>query len=408
MSKLDGITEKVGGRSALPPTENFPLLVTGYGQDGQNRDIVKGMRLDTGDEISVALRAYRGPTLKAPRAEVKDFVAAEGEISAIMKSLPTDEMRRQVLKGIKAKTEPGGTIIVQRAYTESKTGIVNAGWLQSAAKYADHCKVAPNVMVRVDPPVHKRDGERETSSASATVIAPQKAQLVKSEDEFKDALKAAFEGLEDVKGRPIALVRVSDGTNAKAIEYPLPVKRNPDYAEDKTQPQYLTATLGQAAAKFLQDQGEQFKALIGDPDLKIEVIPGTRVQIGPQAKASFENKNDGLDAVNAAYRFVKDDPKEAGFTPSYMILHAVGEKQVFSAVELLSNKPALYHPRDVATSAYQGKPTVTQESKAEVAQPVAVETASPADAAPADDEEEFEVADAVAASAPTSAPRPRP
>lgn len=78
MSKLDGITEKVGGRSALPPTENFPLLVTGYGQDGQNRDIVKGMRLDTGDEISVALRAYRGPTLKAPRAEVKDFVAAEG------------------------------------------------------------------------------------------------------------------------------------------------------------------------------------------------------------------------------------------------------------------------------------------------------------------------------------------
>ncbi|MDL5439804.1 hypothetical protein, partial [Escherichia coli] len=69
----------------------FPLLVTGYGQDGQNRDIVKGMRLDTGDEISVALRAYRGPTLKAPRAEVKDFVAAEGEISAIMKSLPTDE-----------------------------------------------------------------------------------------------------------------------------------------------------------------------------------------------------------------------------------------------------------------------------------------------------------------------------
>ncbi|MEX3917926.1 hypothetical protein AB4Y43_17040 [Paraburkholderia sp. BR10872] len=407
MSKLDAITEKVGGRAALPPTENFALLVTGYGQDDQNRDTVQGMRLDTGEEISVVLRAYRGTT-KAARAEVKDFVADEGEISAIMKSLPTDEMRRQVLKGIKAKTEPGGTIIVQRAYTERKTGIVNAGWLQSAAKYADHCKIASNVMVRVDPPIHKREGEREYSSASATVLAPQKAQVVRSEEELKAALKTAFAGLEDVKGRPLVLVRVSDGTNAKTIEYPLPIKRNPEFGKaDATQPLYLTATPGQAATKFINDQGEDFKALIGDPDLQMEVIPGTVVQIGPQAKASFENKNDGLDAVNAGYRFVKDDPKEAGFTASYIILHAVGDNQVFSAVEPLSNKPPLYHPRDVSTAFYRGRPTVVQDSKADVAHPVAVETASPADAAPADDEVEFDVSDAVAASAP-SAPRPRP
>src|SRR5260364_310263 len=77
-------------------------------------------------------------TLKAPRAEVKDFATLEGEISKVIQSVSSDEMRKQLLKGMRAKTEPGGVILVQRAYTERDTGIVSAGWLQSTAKYADH------------------------------------------------------------------------------------------------------------------------------------------------------------------------------------------------------------------------------------------------------------------------------
>src|SRR5260363_75272 len=60
-----------------------------------------------------------------------------GRIAAIpgaAQSAASDEMRKQVLKGMRAKTEPGGVILVQRAYTERDTGIVSAGWLQSAAK----------------------------------------------------------------------------------------------------------------------------------------------------------------------------------------------------------------------------------------------------------------------------------
>src|SRR5260363_126152 len=50
--------------------------------------------------------------------------ALEGEISKVIQSVSSDEMRKQVLKGMRAKTEPGGVILVQRAYTERDTGIV--------------------------------------------------------------------------------------------------------------------------------------------------------------------------------------------------------------------------------------------------------------------------------------------
>ena len=409
MSKLDAIQERVGGsKGNLPPTENCALLVSGYGKDAKNRDTINGMRLDTGEEVTVVLRPYKGPALKAPRAEVKDFVAGDGEISTPMKALP-EEMRRQLLKGMKARTEPGGTIIVQRGYAERGTGIINAGWLQSAAKYADHAKVAANVMVRVDPPVYQKRGDQEYSSATATVIAPQRSQLVKSEDELKLALRSAFEGLEEVQGRSMVLVRVSDGANAKAVEYNLPVKKNPEFDKDPTQSMYLTATATQAVKVFLDStEGKQIAGLVGDPDLKIEVIPGTKVQLGSQAKASFENKTAGLPQVNAAYRFVKTEVDDAGFTPSYLVLHGVGENaQVFSAAEPLSNKPALFHPRDVATAFYKGKPTAVLENKEVTTHTVALEDAVPAGIAP-DDDEDFEIGAVVAAAISPEAVAPRP
>jgi len=69
----------------------------------------------------------------------------------------------------------------------------------------------------------------------------------------------------------------------------------------------------------------------------------------------------------------------------------------------------------VPTPFYKGEPTLQQkqnEAETSVSHTVAVETASPADVVPSDEDEEFEVADAVAAlpaeaTAP-SAPRPRP
>src|SRR5260364_311445 len=85
-------------------------------QVDQGRDAVTGVRLDTGETVTVVLRPYQGP-LKAPRAEVKDFATLEGEISKVIQSVSSDEMRKQVLKGMRAKTEPGGVILVQRAYT---------------------------------------------------------------------------------------------------------------------------------------------------------------------------------------------------------------------------------------------------------------------------------------------------
>lgn len=401
MSKLSAIQERIGGaKSELPATENFALLVSGYGTDAKDRDAVFGIRQDTGEEVTVVLRPYKGDKpLKSPRAEVKDFNAKDGEISSIMKALPNEETRRQVLKGIKAKTEPGGTIIVQRAYAESDSGVINAGWLQSAAKYANHCTVVGDVLLRVDPVTYFNRNEQQVGFAAATALLSNASQKVTSNEQLKAALVDAFAGSDKIKGRPIALVRLSDGAVNKAIEFTLPVKKNKETGE------YISASPAEAADAFLNsNSGKQIAQLAGDPDLTIEVVPGVRVGLGPQAKASFEGSSQGLEAVNRAYRFKKAEQADTGFTQSYMVLHTVTnpdgtQSQIFSAAEPLSNKPALFHSRDVSTPHLDGKPSAISENK-EIAQH---SDASPEPVSVAADDEPFDIDDVVANGIPADA-----
>lgn len=400
MSKLAAINESVAGsKRELPATENFVLQVTGYTTDAKNRDAVTGTRMDTGEDVTVVLRPYKGDKpLAAPRAEVKDFVANEGEISNLMRNLPSDEMRKQVLKGMKAKTEPGGSILVQRAYVESGTGVVNAGWLQSAAKYSEHCTVLGNVMLRVDPVAYAERNGMQFSSSAATAIAPERSELVRSAEELSAALESAFTGMPGVNARPVALIRLNDGGESKAIEFPLPVKRNEENGE------WIKATPRQAVKVFLgTDSGKAIAQLAGDPDLTIEVIPGARISLGSQAKASFEKGTNGLEQVNRLYRFAKGDQSETGFTPSYVVLHDVGDAQVFSTAEPLSNKPSLFHSRDIATKHLDGKPAAVAEIR-DV--PVAAHAETQTGTMATDDDEEFSIDDAIGNHIPAEAMAP--
>ncbi|MBC8641683.1 hypothetical protein IAG25_33190 [Caballeronia sp. EK] len=399
MSKLAAINESVpGSKRELPATENFVLQVTGYTQDEKGRDAITGLRMDTGEDVTVVLRPYKGDKpLKSPRAEVKDFIAQDGEISNLMRNLPSDEMRKQVLKGMKAKTEPGGSILVQRAYVEPSTGIVNAGWLQSAAKYPEHSAVLGNVMLRVDPVAYAERNGVQVSSSAATAIAPERSQLVTSAEELNAALEAAFTGLPGVNARPLALIRLNDGGESKAIEFPLPVKRNEDG-------EFIKATPRQAMKVFLgTDSGKATAQLAGDPDLTIEVIPGARISLGSQAKASFEQGANGLEQVNRLYRFTKADQSETGFTPSYVVLHDVGDAQVFSTAEPLSNKPALFHSRDISTKHLDGKPAAVAEIR-DV--PVAAHAETQTGSMATDDDEEFSIDDAIGNHIPAEAMAP--
>ncbi|CCD28941.1 hypothetical protein CAGGBEG34_190113 [Candidatus Glomeribacter gigasporarum BEG34] len=365
MSKLDAIQEYANSSTARrPATGNFALRVSGYTQDDQGRDAVTGVRLDTGETVTVVLRPYQGP-LKAPRAEVKDFATLEGEISKVIQSVSSDEMRKQVLKGMRAKTEPGGVILVQRAYTERDTGIVSAGWLQSAAKYADHCTVVGNVMLRMDPVRYREQAGESHAYASATALATDKSQRIKSAAQLSAALMEAFSGRNEslggpTAGRPIALIRLSDGNTHRAIEMALPGGKDPETNE------YTLSTPSSAAAAFLSSpNGKQAAQLAGDPEIGVEVIPGSRFSLGPHAKLSLENSAGGLERINRAYRFKKDVPDETGFTPSYIVLHAVPGGHVFSTAEPLSNQPPLFHPREIATPHFSGRPTLVAEHRTE-------------------------------------------
>lgn len=367
MSKLDAIQESASSteKREWSTTENFALQVVGYGQDSKGRDAIKGIRLDTKEEMTVVLRPYKG-VLKAPRADVKDFVAEEGEITKKLKKLPDDEMRKYVLQSIKAKTEPGGTILVQRAYRE-EDGTINAGWLKSASKYPEHNQVIEKIMLRVNPVTHKERGGKPYACASATALFPKKAQRVCSVDELSEALQTAFKGADDIKGHPLALVRLADKEGAKAIEYSLPVQQNPNTNE------YMYATPSQAAKLVLAtDMGKKIAALASDSTVLIEVIPGTRIGLGPQTKASFENNEKDLEKINRFYRFSgfpgfpESKLKEkTGFTESYLVLHSTkGGGQVFSAADPLSSKPPLFHMRDINTDHFKaGHPIIEPENQ---------------------------------------------
>lgn len=399
MSKLAGINERIAGsKRELPATENFVLQVTGYTKDAKDREAVTGVRMDTGEDVTVVLRPYKGDKpLAAPRAEVKDFIAQEGEISNLMRNLPSDEMRKQVLKGMKAKTEPGGSILVQRAYVESSTGVVNAGWLQSAAKYSEHCTVLGNLMLRVDPVAYGERNGVQVSSSAATAIAPERSQLVTSAEELNAALESAFTGMPGVNARAVALIRLNDGGESKAIEFPLPVKRNDDG-------EFIKATPRQAVKVFLgTDSGKAIAQLAGDPDLTVEVIPGARISLGSQAKASFEKGTNGLEQVNRLYRFTKGDQSETGFTASYVVLHDVGDAQVFSTAEPLSNKPALFHSRDISTKHLDGKPASVAEIR-DV--PFAAHAETQTGSMATDEDEEFSIDDAIGNHIPAEAMAP--
>ncbi|SEI14538.1 hypothetical protein [Paraburkholderia hospita] len=400
MSKLSAIQERIGGsKGDLPATENFALQVAGYTKDSKGRDAITGIRLDTGDEVTVILRPYKSDKpLKAPRAEVKDFVAKDGEISSLMDQLPSDEMRKSVLKGMKAKTEPGGTIIVQRAFTESDTGVVNAGWLQSAAKYAEHCKVVSDVLLRVDPVGYvERDG-RQMGYANATVLVGGASKQIASLDQLKSVLQATFAGVSGIKGRPLALVRLSDGETTKAVEYALPALKNKQSGKFER-----LATPEEAVEHFLASaNGKQVSKLVGDPDLSIEVIPGQRVSIGSQARASYEKSATGLEQVNRSYRFNKGEQDQTGYAQSYIVLHAVEGGHIFSSAEPLSNKPSLFHPRDVPTRFFTGKPTAIAENK-EITQHTDATVVPASVADDSDDDEPFEIDDVVQNAIPADA-----
>ncbi len=362
MSRLDAIQENDIGveKSERKPLENFALEVVRYSQDSKSRDAIEGIRLDTGKEVTVVLRPYTGP-LKAPRAEIKDFVAEKGEISTLLKSLPSDEMRKQMLQGIKAKTEPGGTIIVQGSYTE-ENGTVNARWLKSASKYPGHSQVLPKIMLRVNPIKYKKREGQTYASASATALFSDSAQRVHSAEDLSSALKMAFKGADSIKGQPIVLVRLAHEDETKAFEFPLPGHIDP------TTNQYTLDTPEQAAACVLKmEVGKKIAELAKHQDLLVEVIPGTRITLGPHTKASFENKNSerSLEQINRSYRFSTESDKETGFTESYLVLHPTkGGWHVFSAAGPLSNKPFLFHARDTYTPHFiAGHPIVTFEDQ---------------------------------------------
>lgn len=356
MSLLNSFQEQTGARRQLPPTENFSMEVQGYKRDPSGKPFITGVRQDTGEEVCVYLRPYTGKTpLKAPRAEIKDFYAKPGEISSVIESLPNDEVRKNVMKGYKAKTEPGGTIIVQRAFTDAE-GMVQAGWLVSASKYAGHTVVHPSVMARVDPVIYR---DNAPASATVTVINPAMAQVVKSAEQLQGAILSAFGGNgNEVGGRNGMLIRLSDGQVSKAVEVVVP------RIKDKESGEYSDLPFDEAAARFLQSStGKQIASFAANPDLKVEVMPLATLSMGSQTKAGYEQNGGKLDVANRAYRMDREDQSETGFAESYLVLHRLPNgAKVFTMAEPLSNKPQVFHARDVATANYAGH-GVTAEAR---------------------------------------------
>lgn len=322
MSAFDKLKQVVAKSQKQESPRNVALRVTGYAtEDG--RDLVKGVDLETGEEVAAFLRPLPedvAKKLRKPRPEVKDFKAEKGEISSILGSL-NDEMRKQVARGIHSKTEPDGVIILESAFKDKNAGgALSARWMSSAFKYDGSAQVLSGVMARVNPPV-VLDEDSKRVRQTATLMLSDQAQAVSSGGELTAALVEVL----SAKNGAAAMVRVSDGVSVSVVELNRGFTKEKD-AQGKEvkgadgKPVYIQRTPEEVAAYFVGTDAGKAAVDCAAEGLKVEVIPMLTMAMGSATKAAMTKE--GLDPImqfDRPYRV--EAAGKNGFTPSIIVFY---------------------------------------------------------------------------------------
>jgi hypothetical protein len=291
-------------------TENFPLQVASYGKDPDGKDYVLGQRLDTQQQVKVILRNYTpNPGSEYSRPEVADFKAEAGQIQNLVQAL---QQAGQNTSGVKNKTEPGGVIMVERAY--EKDGRYHAFWMRSLKRYpADDREVFASSMYRLNPPSQRTDrqtGEVSKIAPSVTWVFPHDATAHTSFDTLIDKLKSDLGSNWD-QGHAVALLRAyENGTgSAEAIEFRA-TSRWDGQAQKFVRPDTNEMIDKWAASEI----GQYIKAEMAEnPALVMESMYGIHMSFAKAGRESVEKQLKHYLLQHQVKEFGENQPVQMGF-----------------------------------------------------------------------------------------------
>ena len=224
--------------------ENVALQVTSY---DLVQDTTTGIRIDTGDEVTIKLRPPNKP-LSKPRGEPKFWSAQSGKMA----------------------TQPGGVILFEGVYRYPEG--LTARWGTSISHSAQQAEVFI---------AHAKTIVSQANKFGLEIVRADAATPVNSVEAARAAIIDAISHSKFAS----ALVRCSNGKETYThevrrakLENKQFVDRTPEAAADDF---FATAEFGRTLA-------EEFGNV--DPDFVAEVIAGERIYMGPDSQSKLGDK----------------------------------------------------------------------------------------------------------------------
>lgn len=355
MSAFNKFKDGVGKSAVKESMRNVALRVTGYSQEN-GRDLVHGVDIETGQEVSAFLRPLPedvAKSLRMPRPEVPDFVAEKGEIENILSSVP-ESMRRAVASGIKSKTEPGGVIILENVFEDKKAGgALSARWMTSAFKYEGSAQIMSGVMARINP-ARVIDEDSKKVRQTATLMLPDEAKKVNSAGELTGALVNAL----SAKNGAAAMVRVSDGASVLVAEisrgfFKALDNNGVEIKDESGAPVYVQRSAEETADVFLKSEVGKAAVECADGDLAVEVIPMLTMAMGSATKAGITKESlDPLMQYDRAYRVPAAGKN--GFARSVVVFYPnkgdSGSPHAFTLIKPTLSRAEVLIPEGIPTA----------------------------------------------------------
>lgn len=272
-------------------SRSFPLLVESYDVSGPIHFVSgKDLSSPNGERMRVFLRDLRNSTGAKNRPGIIHY-ATDPYLGLSESDLRDRRRMDAIAASLEAKcfTEPGGVLMVQGAFEDTKTGAMSASWLNRIANAPDlkdqSTVVISPALARLSTPVFPKQGDTGTAYCSCEVLHPEKATIARSLPEFDDQLFTALSvSASRANGKFAAVIRIVDletGCSATQIIERIVEKSGEQYANESP-----ASTIERFWQALPSNFCAGFKSALESKRVEVVIFPATKYRVvGDSLKA---------------------------------------------------------------------------------------------------------------------------
>lgn len=288
----------------------------------------------------------------SPLTEVKVFLRPAENKTANMRAEIFDfQSPRQ---GVRVKSiKPGlGMVCFSGAYMDQKTGMISARWPEFYTRdiNSGDTVVHPAALTAVYP--EWKDGDR--ASQRSVTFYPEAAERVANEAELAAAVKK-FSVQEGGFGRPFFMMRMIEADPSGDVTKAFAASAGYTVGKKKEGDEYVDRTPEETLEHFLST--DRPASLIGewkkDPNLIVEIIPGSSFDTGRDSLPSSKNGKTGAKQDNSIYFAVlgEGNQKRTGAQFATSQYKARDDGSYFRVASLPINDGKLFTMEEIVTAA---------------------------------------------------------